>query len=570
MSFFKLLRSVRHTRTAQLSQRLRRIARQRWHDLAPARTATAVQGERLQLAAELPQPVFVPRVERVVTLDGRLHASFLNVTHRLDAPIDWAPAARPELERMNLHYMEFLEALDDEVFERILDDWIRTSPLACAGSWRIAWNSYVVSLRVVVWMQQLASRRSKLSTEFLERACASLAQQLRFLETHLELDIGGNHLIKNAKALLWAGAFFRGADAERWSELAARILERELAEQILEDGAHYERSPAYHAQVFADLVECAAVAPEKLRTSLIATLQRMAQPLVDLTHPDGAPSLFNDGGLSMSYSSATCLAAAAKLGCELPAPRARFALASAGYFGLRTSTSYLVVDCGALAPDHLPAHGHGDALSFEWSLGGRRIVVDAGVFEYERGELRDTSRATRSHNTVTLDELDQSEFWAAFRVGRRARVRCERFEPLGAGFVLEGAHDGYAHLWGAPVHRRRVIAAGESLVIDDEVIGGARQSVRARLLLHPDVAVERRRTEMVLRSGDVALLLETRGGLELVDAWWFPDFGVKQRTKQIVITYPPAPSRGFVRLQRVPLAALEPHTGWTGFFQRVA
>lgn len=570
MSLVKFLRSARHTRPAQLMARLRRIVRQRWHDLSPLRTVVAAGGERLNLAAQLPEPLFAPRVERVAALDGRLYASFLNVTHGLDAPIDWDAPSRPELERMNLHYMEFLEALDDEVFARVVGEWIEAAPLARAGSWRIAWNSYVVSLRVVVWMQQLAVRRATLSPELIDRAGDSLGQQLRFLESHLELDIGGNHLLKNAKALLWASAFFDGDDAARWGRLAASLLEQELAEQVLDDGTHYERSPAYHAQVFADLVECASVAPASLRTRLVETLQRMAQPLVDLTHPDGGPSLFNDGGLSMSYSTASCLAAARDLGVETPAPRARFALASAGYFGLRTASSYLVVDCGALAPDHLPAHGHGDAFSFEWSLGGRRILVDAGVFEYERGELRDLSRSTRSHNTVTLDDRDQSEFWAAFRVGRRARVRCERFEPLGVGFVLEGAHDGYAHLPGAPIHRRRVIAAGDSLVIDDEVTGGARQSVRARLLLHPDVRVERRRQETILSCGDVALVLEARGGLEVVDAWWFPDFGVKQPTKQIVVNYPPAPSRGFIRLQRVPVESLVPHTGWTGFFQRVA
>lgn len=566
----RLLRSVLHTRPEQLKQRLLRVVRESWHDRAPSRTARAVRGAAPSLSAVLPRPVFAPRTDRVALVEGLPKASFLNVTHSLAPGIDWSPPRTTDLERMNLHYMEFLEGLDDQAFERVVREWIDANPLARRGAWRIAWNSYALSLRALVWMQQIAVRGLRFDAAFREIVLRSLAEQLRFLETHLELDIVGNHLIKNAKTLSWAGRFFEGAEAERWRALGQQILEEQLAEQVLADGMHYERSPAYHAQVFADLVECAHVSEGVFRESLIAVIGRMARPLVDLAHPDGAPSLFNDGGLSMAYTPEECLAAAESLGVGRPAPQSCFEYRDSGYFGLRFEQSCVVVDCGDLAPDFLPAHGHGDALAFEWSLGGKRIFVDAGVFEYQRGPLRDQSRSTRSHNTVTLDDLDQSEFWSSFRVGRRAKVKLERFERLGPGFVLEGVHDGYAHLRGAPLHRRRVIAGRESLVIDDEVIGGARQSVRARFLLHPEVTVEARAKDFVLRHGDVAVVMETRGGVDVVESWWFPDFGVRQRTRQIVVTYSPAPSRGFTRLQRVPLSALEPHTGWTGFMRRIA
>ena len=85
-----------------------------------------------------------------------------------------------------------------------------------------------------------------------QRLLGSLARQLRFLERNLELDLGGNHLIKNIKALLWAGRFFENGEAARWQAKGETLLRRELEEQILADGMHYERSPAYHGQVFVD------------------------------------------------------------------------------------------------------------------------------------------------------------------------------------------------------------------------------------------------------------------------------------------------------------------------------
>ena len=57
---------------------------------------------------------------------------------------------------------------------------------------------------------------------------ASLAEQMAFLEANLETDIGGNHLVKNIKALLWASVFFDGRDVERWRALGLKLLREEL------------------------------------------------------------------------------------------------------------------------------------------------------------------------------------------------------------------------------------------------------------------------------------------------------------------------------------------------------
>ena len=83
--------------------------------------------------------------------------------------------------------------------------------------------------------------------------------QMNFLKSNLELDIGGNHLVKNIKALLWASQFFEGPEADRWRELGLKLLRKAIEEQVTPDGAHFELSPAYHVQVFADLLECYSV-----------------------------------------------------------------------------------------------------------------------------------------------------------------------------------------------------------------------------------------------------------------------------------------------------------------------
>lgn len=548
----RFLRQVVHTRPAQLWHRALARARHVLHDAAPL-LSRPIRAPRIECASALPpRAVFAPRVALVEPLDGVLHAVLAGKRVAIDVPPDWSGRGLSALQRFHLHYMEYLESVDDERFAAFALDWIERNPVSRRGSWRTSWSSYVIAIRAVVWMQQLAERGAGLRTGARVRIERSLGEQLAHLASNLERDIVGNHLIKDAKALLWASRYFDGHEPRAWGALAERALLDELDEQVLDDGMHYERSPSYHAQVFADLVECAAIARGALRARILAKLEPMAQVLVDLSHPDGLPCLFNDAGLHTSYSPDECLRAWETVSQGRVQRRSIFALEEAGYFGLRTGDSLLVADCGSIAPDYLPAHGHGDVLSFEWSLGGQRIFVDAGVAEYEAGQVRSEARATRSHNTLSIAGRDQAEFWSSFRMGRRPRVKVLRHESHTGGFVLEGEHDGYRHLAGAPIHRRRLVATSRTLVIEDEVRGGRGQAVEARLLLHPSVtAVVGKERLAILRCGALELLVESRATMRLERAWWSPDLGVRIPTQQLVFQMAPAPCRGTIRIQRV-------------------
>src|SRR6185437_2162451 len=164
------------------------------------------------------------------------------------------------------------------------------------------------------------------------------------------------------------------------------------------------RSPSYHCQVFADLLECRyALGHDPLGGALDDAIDRMAWVATDLTHPDGRVALFNDAGLTMAFAPDECLEVYRGLYGKRLDPQAVFAYPDSGYFGMRDQRIYFVADCGRIAPDDLPAHGHGDVLSFELSVAGERIIVDQGVYEYVAGERRQLARAAASHNTLCLE-----------------------------------------------------------------------------------------------------------------------------------------------------------------------
>ncbi len=69
-------------------------------------------------------------------------------------------------------------------------------------------------------------------------------------------------MIRNARALLLGAAAFGSAGL---LDAGSALLERELPEQVLSDGGHYERSPVYHLIVLRDLLEVEAAVRDPSR-----------------------------------------------------------------------------------------------------------------------------------------------------------------------------------------------------------------------------------------------------------------------------------------------------------------
>ena len=64
----------------------------------------------------------------------------------------------------------------------------------------------------------------------------SLLTQARWLNQNLEWHLLGNHILANAKALIFAGLYFEGKEADKLLKKGLKILLKELDEQILNDG----------------------------------------------------------------------------------------------------------------------------------------------------------------------------------------------------------------------------------------------------------------------------------------------------------------------------------------------
>ena len=185
-------------------------------------------------------------------------------------------------------------------------------------------------------------------------------------------------------------------------KLRSDFIKKVCDEQILHDGVHFELSP-FIMLAFSDPIECYSILEEGTQKSeMKILLTKMASFLKDIIHPDGKISLFSDGGLNMAYSTLNVSVYENLVGEKTI--QSGIIFSKCGYYGLRTRDNLILMDAAELAARNLPGHGHGDALSFEYSVKGCRVLIDPGVFEYDEENL-DLSLATSSHNMVTLDTI---------------------------------------------------------------------------------------------------------------------------------------------------------------------
>ena len=177
---------------------------------------------------------------------------FLNEVSEAEGSVDWRAPGKNRLWRYNLHYFQYLlgtPPLEPDVALGLMEDWIARNPPGAPD----AWDPFPISLRVVNWLKYLSLCPSSAGT--VEGVMDSACAQVRRLERSLEWHLLGNHLFKNAKALVFAGLCFRGREAARWLRKGLNLLCRELAEQILPDGGHFERSPMYHSMLLEDCLD---------------------------------------------------------------------------------------------------------------------------------------------------------------------------------------------------------------------------------------------------------------------------------------------------------------------------
>lgn len=480
---------------------------------------------------------------------------FLNCKSRFDiTDIDWCPLDQSRLWRYNLHYFDYLSGPNISDVEKlnIITDWVTHNP---QGS-QPGWEPFTCSLRLVNWIFYLKSSDQFCNQFILD----SLYLQALWLEKNDERHILANHYFENLKALLFAGCFFIGKDADRWRERALIEIPQQLEEQTLQDGGHYERSPQYHALMlenYLDIYNLAINNEALFNDAFLSEVKNYAVCGLDflnaIVFPDKNIPLFNDSAFNIAPSLDDLNQYAERL-FAYPSPEKSIIPSlihqpNSGFYGLKSATDMLIMTCGDIVPAYQPGHTHCDLLSFELMMASQRVIVDTGVYEYEPGEMRHYVRSTRAHNTVSVDGDEQSEIWGEFRIARRAKKYAASIKQADHDICITGEYNGfYGDTLGSQprfTHHRSINVklvkdAIDTIAVIDKLTGEGAHSVESYVHFHPDFCAHVNDDNTVtLKFGEIdfaVLSVDSHCELRIEKTIYCPEFGLKHPNDCLVIS----------------------------------
>ena len=320
---------------------------------------------------------------------------FLNEEGKLSGPDSWNDPARGKLWLYNLHYFDDLNAVGAserlDWHRALIQRWVVENPPTKGNGW----EPYPLSLRIVNWVKW-GLQGNAMEPDWLD----SLAVQVRFLRKRLEVHLLGNHLFANAKALVFAGLYFSGDEAEEWLGKGLSILAREVPEQVLDDGGHFERSPMYHSIILEDLLDLLNVfvvygksvatagssLSQEIPHDFSEAITKMLGWMNVMTHPDGGIGYFNDATHGIAPDFAQLDRYADRLGLTMPyvASQGLIHLSDSGFIQVTQGEVFALLDVGEIGPIICP----GMRMQIRFRLSSRCLGTGASSIRVYRAMAR--------------------------------------------------------------------------------------------------------------------------------------------------------------------------------------
>lgn len=494
----QLFKTVIHLKNKQIIYRFYNILRSQFRRFNRFKYPLSIPSRSYNL-------VLQPSISNKISYSNRTF-TFLNISHKFLDKIDWNYMAYEQSWTYNLTYFDYLlqKTISEADALSLINDFIDS-----ASSHIYALDPFPISIRGINWIK-FFSYESITNTKINN----SLFAQYHILVDNLEYHLLGNHLLENGFSLLFGAYYFQ---SEQFYVLAKKILSEELEEQILADGAHFELSPMYHQIMFFRVLDCINLVKNNSwkNHELLALLTNKATIMLGwlktITYQDGSIPLFNDSANGIAPSSQDLFTYAHLLGISpliLP-------LKESGYRKIVKGDYECIIDVGNIGPDYIPGHAHSDTFNFELYINGKPYIVDTGTSTYTDIQ-RLFERSTFSHNTVVINNKDQSKVWGRFRVAERAKI----IHLLEQNNIIEATHDGYLDI--ATLHTRRFSFDANNIKIEDIIQSKKSNQAIAYLHCHPSVTVTI--DDGTIRLNDVTIRYSNHSSLTLNTYNYAPEF----------------------------------------------
>ena len=464
-------------------------------------------------------------------------------------------------------------------FEQQLLDWIEANPFPLGVNWH---SSLELGVRLIswIWIERLlrgTAVHQRLFGQAGKMWSAIYWHQWLIAQYYSPGSSANNHLIGEMAGLFIASSVWSVfPESTQWQSLGKNILEREVSRQTFADGLNREQAFSYH--VFSlEFFLLAGIEAERIKNPVssdyrdwVTKMLTAIPPLVDVggNLPDYGDS---DEGMALQLrplessridwlyrlgrqwlkapvplpangSVATAMMAInAKDEVEGTRELKSTAFEDAGLFVLASNRGqpeevFCLADAGALGFLSIAAHGHADALSFTLSVGGVPVIVDTGTCTYV-GDFPERAyfRSTKAHNTIVIDEVDQSEPAGTFLWRSKAETRVLSWDASIEGGTLLAEHDGYTRLAQGVTHQRQLRLSEKLLEIEDRLQGVGRHTYEWRLHFSPlcKVNLQSNHCFVSWTGGELKIQLDSQMEWSIIRAgeaagWYSPGFNLKE------------------------------------------
>ena len=470
---------------------------------------------------------------------------FLNETHVVSDALTIKKSNSKKLWLYNLNYFDFLNSKLNKRKRILALDFLERWLFHSNSPQYLGYDPYPTSLRIVNWI------KFYLNSNIMDKKIKlSLYNQTEFLYHNLEWHLLGNHILANAKALIFSGLFFTGPDANKWKNKGIKIYKCQLKEQILDDGGHFEKSPMYHAIILEDILDIINIhgedqnyLPPAFINQLVVTAEKMLLWLSIMSYTNGENPHFNDSTINISNSIKKITKYAKTIGIRIPSPLKLNkkiniqTLKSSGFIRVDQKHARTFLDIGSIGASYIPGHAHADTMCFETSFFGDRFFVNLGISTYEYSTRRLLERSTSSHNTVEINNKNSSSIWSSFRVAQRASVFNLKTKNISKSkFEVSCFHNGYNSILKKNYHFRKWIFEPQKIIIIDRTTIPNIPAI-ANFNLYPGIKIfKKNNNNYILRKNNKTVNFSVKQGqVKIVNKLYAVEFGNLQKTKCISI-----------------------------------
>tara|TARA_Y100001958_G_scaffold152612_1_gene139011 strand:+ start:23526 stop:25124 length:1599 start_codon:yes stop_codon:yes gene_type:complete len=352
-------------------------------------------------------------------------------------------------------------------------------------------HSYPISIRIINVIK-FFSFHNKTNKVLLKK----IFQELIHLVNNIEHHLRGNHVLENAISIYAGGVFFKN---KKIKKIGFNLLKKELKEQILDDGMHFERSPMYHLILFERILDLFNIIKSYEKRDcdiLVKYSKKMMSLALNWNKLKRVPMMqdstyFNSNRLNEIFNYYKKI-----IGIKVD--KSKFS--KSGYRVLKNDKYQIFLNIGNISPDYQPGHSHADELNFEIYKNNYPIIVDTGISTYEKTERRLFERSTVSHNCLSINNENSSEVWSSFRVGQRAKVIIEddKFN------LVSGFHDGFYKKYNTFIYRKWKVDKNKIIITDS--LDTSFKKIKycfGRIHFNPEVNLRKLSSNLFLANNDI-------------------------------------------------------------------